>query len=91
MTGVNSIMYYSTPILTKLYETNPDNPSPEEFASADKKAKIGTVLIDVAQIVFTVISLFVVDKVGRKVLIILGCVGCGATQLLFGIFYAYSP
>ncbi len=74
-TGVNSIMYYSTPILKKILDEN------------EKKAKIGTVLIDVAQIIFTVLALFIVDKVGRKMLFIIGSIGCGATQLLFGIFY----
>jgi len=41
----------------------------------------------VAQILFTVLSVFIVDKAGRKLLMIIGCVGCGVTQLLFGIMY----
>ena len=32
-------------------------------------------------------SIFIVDKVGRKILFIVGCIGCGLTQGLFGLIY----
>jgi sugar porter (SP) family MFS transporter len=75
MTGVNSIMYYSTNILDNVFHQN------------HSKAKTGTVLIDVAQIVFTALSLAIVDKAGRKLLLLLGCIGCGVTQIIFGVYY----
>ena len=47
-----------------------------------------TVFIGVANLVFTVIALWLVDKFGRKTLLVCGCFGCTAS--LAYLTYAYS-
>ena len=74
-TGVNSIMYYSTPVLKRIFDEN-------LF-----KARLGTVFINAAQLLVTLLSVVLVDKAGRKVLLLIGCVGCGLSQLIFGYTY----
>ncbi|WP_026695553.1 sugar porter family MFS transporter [Peribacillus kribbensis] len=58
-TGINSIMYYA----------------PEIFKNAgagDNTSLIQTVLVGGINLVFTIISLWLVDRVGRKVLLLIG-------------------
>jgi MFS family permease len=74
LSGVNSIMMYSTPMFYAM-------------TGKEQSAKLGTVVIDIAQLLFTLLSFALVDRVGRKVLFIIGCIGCGITQVLFGILY----
>ena len=75
ITGINTVTYYA----------------PEIFKSAGVKATqaIGdTVAIGVVSLLFTVIAIFVVDKVGRKPLMLLGSAGMAVFLALLGwLFY----
>jgi len=74
MTGVNALMYYSTPIMNSVLDDV-------------KKAKFGTFYINCTNFVFTILTFSIIDRVGRKILLLIGGLGCGTTQLIFGIIY----
>jgi sugar porter (SP) family MFS transporter len=73
-TGINTIMYYA----------------PKIFQSAgfsESSAFLQTVLVGVTNLVFTLIAMTVIDKLGRKFLLMMGSVGMA---IFLGLFsYAY--
>ncbi len=75
ITGINAIMYY-TPEILKQSGANTDS------------ALIQTVLVGVVNLVFTLIALWIIDKVGRKVLLVAG--GSVMTVCLFVVGYAFN-
>ncbi|NOX89061.1 MAG: sugar porter family MFS transporter [Calditrichaeota bacterium] len=73
-TGINVIMYYA----------------PSIFKSAgfsDNSALMQTVSIGAINFIFTVIAMSVIDKLGRKFLLLMGALGMGLFLALFSIFY----
>jgi sugar porter (SP) family MFS transporter len=74
-TGINTIMYYA----------------PKIFQSAgfsNDAAFLQTVLVGLTNLVFTLIAMTVIDKLGRKFLLMMGSVGM---SLFLGLFYfAYT-
>ena len=75
ITGINVVVNYAPAILGKL-------------GIAGSDPLLQTVYIGVANLVFTVIALWLVDKFGRKTLLVGGCFGC--TLSLAYLAYAYS-
>ncbi|MBE6237807.1 MAG: sugar porter family MFS transporter [Bacteroidales bacterium] len=75
ITGINVVVNYAPSILGKL-------------GIADSDPLLQTVFIGVANLIFTVIALWLVDKFGRKTLLVCGCFGC--TVSLAYLTYAYS-
>ena len=75
ITGINVVVNYAPSILGKL-------------GIAGSDPLLQTVFIGVANLIFTVIALWLVDKFGRKTLLVCGCFGCTAT--LAYLTYAYS-
>jgi len=74
LTGINTIMYYA----------------PSIFKSAgftDDSALMQTVMIGVTNLVFTIVAMSVIDKLGRKFLLILGACGMSIFLGLFAITY----
>jgi len=73
-TGINTIMYYA----------------PKIFQSAgfsDSAAFLQTVLVGITNLVFTLIAMTVIDKLGRKFLLMMGSIGMA---IFLGLFsYAY--
>lgn len=70
LTGINAIMYYA-PIIFK--------------GNDNERAKIAMVLYFITMVdnfVFTLISTFISDKLGRRILFIGGSIGCGLSLLL---------
>lgn len=72
--GNNTIFYYAQEVFTQA------------------GFKVGDVLFNIVisgsvMLVFTFIALGTVDRVGRKWLMLTGCAGMGASQLLLGILY----
>lgn len=75
ITGINVVVNYAPSILANL-------------GIAGSDPLLQTVYIGIANLVFTVIALWLVDKFGRKTLLISGCFGC--TLALAYLTYAYS-
>lgn len=75
ITGVNVVVNYAPSILGKL-------------GIAGSDPLLQTVYIGIANLVFTVVALWLVDKFGRKTLLISGCLGCAVA--LGYLAYAYS-
>lgn len=75
ITGINVVVNYAPSILGKL-------------GIAGSAPLLQTVFIGVANLIFTVIALWLVDKFGRKTLLVCGCFGCTAS--LAYLTYAYS-
>lgn len=65
ITGVNTIIYYTPTILQMA-----------GFHSASS-AILATVLVGGVNLVFTIVSLFLLDRVGRRPLLIIGIIGMG--------------
>lgn len=75
VTGINAIMYYAP----RIFEA-----SGAEASSAFND----TVFIGLINVVFTLISMVLVDRVGRKPLLIWGVVGMGVSLLLTSVAFA---
>lgn len=75
ITGINVVVNYAPSILAKL-------------GIAGSDPLLQTVYIGVANLIFTVIALWLVGKFGRKTLLVCGCFGCTAS--LAYLTYAYS-
>lgn len=68
-TGMNVIMYYSTQI----------------FCSINVKSYIATAIVGTVNFLTSILSIFLVDKVGRKSLLLLGALGMFVSMSLAGI------
>lgn len=70
MSGINAIMYYSTPILATTF---------------GERAKVVTVLVNVSQLLFTFIAAQVIERWGRRSLIIISSSFMSAFLVLLAI------
>jgi MFS transporter, SP family, arabinose:H+ symporter len=59
VTGINAIMYYAPEIF-------------KQAGAAQNSSLVETVLVGIINLIFTVVSLWLVDKLGRKVLLLIG-------------------
>ena len=75
ITGINVVINYAPGILNRL-------------GIAGGNPLLQTVYIGVANMVFTIIALWLCDKFNRKTLLVTGCVGCALS--LGYLVYAYS-
>ncbi len=69
--GCNTIIYYAPTTFTNV-------------GLGNSAAILGTVGIGVVNVVITVVAIFLIDKVGRKPLLLIGNVGMAASLLLLG-------
>ena len=75
--GINTVIYYAPTILSKTGLTN--------------SASIAqTVFVGVTNLVFTIVAVLLLDKVGRRRLLLIGTVGLTVAIIFLGIFFA-SP
>lgn len=75
ITGINAIMYYAPEILK------------QSGASTDS-ALLQTVLVGVVNLAFTILALWIIDKAGRKILLLGGA--AVMTVCLFAVGYAFQ-
>lgn len=73
-TGINVVMYYAPSIFTSAGFT-------------DDSALMQTVMIGATNLVFTIIAMALIDKLGRKFLLLLGAIGMTVFLGLFGTAY----
>lgn len=71
-TGINAIMFYAETIFEQAH-----------FKSSD----VATVIVAATQVVFTAVAAFVMDRAGRKVLLILSGVTMCVSEAVFGVYF----
>lgn len=76
ITGINTIIYYAPDILT------------HAGYSSDKAAILATAIIGIVNILTTVLAIVLVDRVGRKPLLIVGTAGMAASLGYIGYAFA---
>ena len=59
----------------------------EGAGSSPDQAHVQTIYIGVAKLVFVVVALLLMDRVGRKPLLLVGCVGMAASSALLAVSY----
>lgn len=74
ITGINTIMYYAP----KIFAMN---------GYSGDIALLQTVVIGVLNLVSTIVAILIVDKVGRKPLLLLGSLGMGLSLLALSVLY----
>jgi sugar porter (SP) family MFS transporter len=72
VTGINVFLYYGPEIFKKL-------------GTSMDAALLQTVVVGAVNLVFTIIAIWTVDKLGRKPLMIIGATGMGITLFLMGL------
>ncbi len=73
-TGINIVMYYATDIF--------------RTAGFSTESAIGqTVLIGLTNLVFTLIAMQLIDKIGRKILLLIGSIGMSLFLGIFSFFF----
>lgn len=75
ITGINTIIYYSPAILRM------------SGYSSDKAAILAAAIIGVANVLVTVVSILLVDRLGRRFLLLLGTLGMAVSLTLVGIAF----
>ena len=68
VTGINTVLYYGSIIFTE-----------QAGASSTSAALWANVLVGLANLVFTIVALFTIDRLGRKTLLIAAAGGMGAS------------
>jgi MFS family permease len=76
LTGVNSVFYYSTTIFNMMFDP--------------KMSMYMAIVVTINNFVFTVISIFLIDRMGRRPLLMLSEVGSCLFCILLTIGYVYN-
>lgn len=80
VTGINTVLYYGSIIFTEQVGT--------KSASA---ALWANVLIGAVNLAMTVVSLFLIDRVGRKPLLLFSSAGMGVSLAALGAVFVFQP
>jgi sugar porter (SP) family MFS transporter len=72
VTGINVFLYFGTEIFKKM-------------GSGTNAALLQTVVVGVVNLTFTVIAIWTVDKLGRRLLMMIGSAGMGASLFAMGL------
>ena len=70
--GINAVLFYQTDIFKK--------------AAPDSDAAQSTILVCLAQVIATLVGSFLVDRLGRKVLLLLSGLGHTISLIVFGLY-----
>ena len=80
VTGINTILYYGSIIFT------------EQVGSESASAALwANVVIGAVNLICTIAALFVIDRLGRKPLLMIASAGMGASLLILGAAFAIQP
>ncbi len=75
--GVNTVIYYAPTIL--------------KFTGLSTNSAITQALsVGITNLVFTIVAILLLDRVGRRALLIVGTAGCIASLAMLGVFFASS-
>nr|ACU24752.1 AT02749p [Drosophila melanogaster] len=73
MTGINAIIFYSTFIF--------------ETAGSTLEPRISTIIVGIVQAIATIISILVIEKVGRKILLLVSACMMGISTLIMALYF----
>lgn len=73
MSGINAITFFSTAIF--------------RAANSTMASEVETIIIGACQLLGTVTSIFLMDRLGRRVLLLVSAVSCAFTTLVIGIYF----
>jgi sugar porter (SP) family MFS transporter len=76
VTGINTILYYGSIIFTE-----------HTGSKSAASALWANVIIGAVNLVFTIVALFVIDKIGRKALLMIASAGMGLSLLVLGFLF----
>lgn len=71
--GINAVIFYTMPIF--------------KSAGSDIDPTIATIIVGIVQTVFTVISSLLIDKAGRRPLLLQSCIMMGACLTALGVYF----
>ncbi|XP_787337.4 solute carrier family 2, facilitated glucose transporter member 8 [Strongylocentrotus purpuratus] len=71
--GINAVMFYTVSIF--------------ESAAPSLDPNVATVIVGAVQVAFTCVAAVLMDKVGRKALLITGAIGLAVSSATFGLYY----
>jgi sugar porter (SP) family MFS transporter len=75
--GVNTVIYYAPTIL--------------KFTGLSTNSAITQALsVGITNVIFTIVAILLLDRVGRRLLLIVGTVGCILSLALLGVFFSSS-
>ncbi len=77
ITGINVFLYYGPEIFKKL-------------GTETDAALLQTVVVGAVNLLFTIVAIWTVDKLGRKVLMVIGAAGMGITLFAMGLSAFYQ-
>ncbi|XP_057664603.1 facilitated trehalose transporter Tret1 isoform X2 [Diorhabda carinulata] len=77
LSGVNAVIFYTGDIF-------------KAAGSSSLKPSTGTIIVGVLQTVATFLSALIVDKFGRKILLIISIVFMGVSGLVLGVYFSLS-
>ena len=80
ITGVNTIFFYGSEIFTKQIGNQPAS-----------TALMANVIVGLVNLAFTVVALAVIDKIGRKPLLMLSSGGMGVSLVILGALFRTNP
>lgn len=75
--GINAFLYYSKRIFV-------------EAGLADHAALLGSIGIGVANLIFTLLGMYLIDRIGRKKLMVIGSIGYILSLLFVSLAFFYS-
>lgn len=76
--GVNTVIYYAPTIL-------------KSTGIATTSAITQALSVGLANVIFTIVAVLILDRVGRRPLLITGTVGCIVSLVVLGVFFASNP
>lgn len=80
VTGINTILYYGSILFT------------EQVGAQEASTALGAnVLIGAINLIFTILAVAIIDRLGRKVLLILASGGMGVSLAILGLIFQISP
>jgi sugar porter (SP) family MFS transporter len=75
ITGINVVVYYAPKIFKMANSLN------------HSKAILATLSIGIVKLIFTIFAIFLVDRVGRRKLLLIGILGMAASMFFLGIYF----
>uniref|UniRef100_A0A3Q3EY07 Solute carrier family 2 member 8 n=1 Tax=Labrus bergylta TaxID=56723 RepID=A0A3Q3EY07_9LABR len=76
MTGINAIMFYAETIFEQAHF---------------KESDLASVIVGTIQVVFTAVAALIMDKAGRKILLIISGVAMAISTTAFGVYFYLTP
>ncbi|KAM7018773.1 solute carrier family 2, facilitated glucose transporter member 8 [Tautogolabrus adspersus] len=76
MTGINAIMFYAETIFEQAHF---------------KESDLASVIVGTIQVVFTAVAALIMDKAGRKILLIISGVAMSISTAAFGVYFYLTP